>query len=1060
MCHDNPTLVSPTGLWQWSDGYLHKAAEDGIMAPGDSSPSSPNHVPRSGAVSARRAAVSVAAGRAAAARTTDALDQDSVGWRILRKQGWTEGAGLGAKGTGLPRPITDHLKAGETLYAREEGAGVALLAELHRLETTPVTDWKKGSTTDCTRWEDLTAFFLRGGTLDDHQKVAVATKPEPAQAFSEHRDSWSDEIVLTLKGTGKEVRVRCEADAEALKRTWAKAQERDLALDRASLSPDHFFACCIVPASVQLLCVETTGEVSESTIEVAPESGAAGRALKLALERRLRGPARVLCVRRVFVAQDGGESADSGDGVGADEDGSLPDRHCVSPAGERRPRALAAEAVPQAHEEGLELGDNAADIAADNMAATFAAKTAYEEMQREVVPPEGADRGSTLQPASGWAGSVEKHLERTHWSTPSELSAQDLAVLGRGFECPAPEGDEESLSVPPSEASVNLGHHACERLSNRSISRKEIWQAKTRGRLFLSIEQKRGVGDPELTTYQLNCKREALKEWGRILAQRFPNIVAAEPVEKGGGMNKRLEMRLDGSDGLGGEVKRLLKARGFLGPHIRCHRCGKHVTRIKYEDAACRTENDALVVVEGFVGKPRLAGGVVTTYIRTPQQKHTARGAEAKQRLSIYAVTSKTKGACPRDSELNAEASRLLGCTIFGRVYLVCRRDLKMVCDYPLENFRRDFHPNPSSATLGADLLEERTLRHEADKPLVEEGGADGEAEDRSAGKEGEAVVVVEDEDDDDDDEDEDGKEEERFMSCFARFQTDLDRLPASIPTPSCASDSDDDSELGWGTSDSEEELESANSASQSWMRTPRASLAPSLRTILVNDTPAPTGDQQGLDRTFDVQRRRDQEIERRQREDSQEHGSDGSRWARENWGQRAAGLESLDRIVGVQQQRRHDPEIERQQREDSPERNEPRQWARERRGLDRTLDVQRRRDQEIERRQYEDSQEHGGDATGRRWARKNWGQRAAGLESNVAKASVQERASSATGSRGLFKTKLCRFFSTPNGCQRGDACSFAHGDAQVRPYRRSTASVARARPAVGPQHGGVGVGG
>ena len=129
-----------------------------------------------------------------------------------------------------------------------------------------------------------------------------------------------------------------------------------------------------------------------------------------------------------------------------------------------------AKTVPQAHEEGLEYGDNAADIAADNMAATFAAKTAYEEMQREVVPPEGADRGSTLQPASGWAGSVEKHLERTHWSTPSELSAQDLAVLGRGFECPAPEGDEESLSVPPSEASVNLGHHACERLSNRSES--------------------------------------------------------------------------------------------------------------------------------------------------------------------------------------------------------------------------------------------------------------------------------------------------------------------------------------------------------------------------------------------------------------------------------------------------------------------------------------------------------------------------------------------------------------------------------------------------------------
>ena len=69
-----------------------------------------------------------------------------------------------------------------------------------------------------------------------------------------------------------------------------------------------------------------------------------------------------------------------------------------------------------------------------------------------------------------------------------------------------------------------------------------------------------------------------------------------------------------------------------------------------------------------------------------------------------------------------------------------------------------------------------------------------------------------------------------------------------------------------------------------------------------MNDTLAPTGDQQGLDRTLDVQRRRDQEIERRQREDSQEHGSDGRRWARENWGQRAAGLESNVAEASVQE--------------------------------------------------------------------------------------------------------------------------------------------------------------
>jgi len=46
--------------------------------------------------------------------------------------------------------------------------------------------------------------------------------------------------------------------------------------------------------------------------------------------------------------------------------------------GQKQEEALASKAVPQAHEEGLEYGDNAADIAADNMAATFAAHTALE----------------------------------------------------------------------------------------------------------------------------------------------------------------------------------------------------------------------------------------------------------------------------------------------------------------------------------------------------------------------------------------------------------------------------------------------------------------------------------------------------------------------------------------------------------------------------------------------------------------------------------------------------------------------------------------------------------
>jgi hypothetical protein len=39
--------------------------------------------------------------------------------------------------------------------------------------------------------------------------------------------------------------------------------------------------------------------------------------------------------------------------------------------------------------------------------------------------------------------------------------------------------------------------------------------------------------------------------------------------------------------------------------------------------------------------------------------------------------------------------------------------------------------------------------------------------------------------------------------------------------------------------------------------------------------------------------------------------------------------------------------------------------------------------------------------------------------------------------SRGSFKTTLCRFYSTPNGCMRGEMCTFAHGVAQLRETER-----------------------
>jgi hypothetical protein len=52
------------------------------------------------------------------------------------------------------------------------------------------------------------------------------------------------------------------------------------------------------------------------------------------------------------------------------------------------------------------------------------------------------------------------------------------------------------------------------------------------------------------------------------------------------------------------------------------------------------------------------------------------------------------------------------------------------------------------------------------------------------------------------------------------------------------------------------------------------------------------------------------------------------------------------------------------------------------------------------------------------------WGQRPS---------EVGSRVQDSTHSHGSFRTTLCRFYSTPNGCMRGEMCTFAHGVAQLR---------------------------
>jgi hypothetical protein len=174
-----------------------------------------------------------------------------------------------------------------------------------------------------------------------------------------------------------------------------------------------------------------------------------------------------------------------------------------------------------------------------------------------------------------------------------------------------------------------------------------------------------------------------------------------------------------------------------------------------------------------------------------------------------------------------------------------------------------------------------------------------------------------------------------------------------------------------------------------------------------LNDTLAPTGDQEALDRILDVQRRRDSEMELRrgQREEARDSPS---RWARDNWGQRA-------REVQDQTSTEYGSSLR------AILLNDTLAPTGDQEALDRILDVQRRRDSEMELRRGQ--REEARDSPSR-WARDNWGQRAR---------EVGSRVQDVTSSRGSFKTTLCRFYANPNGCMRGEMCTFAHGVAELR---------------------------
>ena len=149
-------------------------------------------------------------------------------------------------------------------------------------------------------------------------------------------------------------------------------------------------------------------------------------------------------------------------------------------------------------------------------------------------------------------------------------------------------------------------------------------------------------------------------------------------------------MLLEGSEGLGPDVKKFLLSAGFFGKHFTCPRCSdKHVHRLTFKHEI--SQDNVLVVVEGLTQTSPC--GLVTTYVQNRRRQKSGRSKEpAGQQLSLFSVTRKPAIEDKGDEEHNPEASRLLGFDVFGRAYIICRSDFgNRVTDYRLEDFIRDF---------------------------------------------------------------------------------------------------------------------------------------------------------------------------------------------------------------------------------------------------------------------------------------------------------------------------------------------------------------------------------
>lgn len=213
-----------------------------------------------------------------------------------------------------------------------------------------------------------------------------------------------------------------------------------------------------------------------------------------------------------------------------------------------------------------------------------------------------------------------KLMLRATGSGPSDPDAQSVASFSSGF----------SRTSNLSRVSANPSPHAVQRSIERSVTPLQMKLTKKHGHVILEIHGNDSV----------DLLQKTASAWGQALRHAFPQIAPRKPERVMGAATKRVELNLDGSDGIGIRVKQLLTDNGFF-------KDASHRLKFVHESA----DGEETVVVEGFING---VSEIITVFFQNRTKKQTqnrnfAKIWEALKKDDSKALMTALQDACRGD---------------------------------------------------------------------------------------------------------------------------------------------------------------------------------------------------------------------------------------------------------------------------------------------------------------------------------------------------------------------------------------------------------------------------